>query len=324
MTSAPALSYRGPVTSTSSVSAVAEIIRARRAAGSRADGHRLVLVVEGGGSRGVYSSGMVSAIEELGLGTVFDAVYGTSAGAINGAWLLGGRAVAGMRSWTDPAIMRRAIDPTRLLRGRPAFDLRYLVHQVYDGIEPMDFPAILANPTTFHPIATDIRTGRAVDLHPYIVDKRTLMRALRASAGLPILAGPPVPLGGSHYFDGGLTETVPIRTAVRCGATHALVLRTRRIDEQRPPASLLHRVVGGGYLRATAPGAYRAWIQRPHQQAIEDRALAELGDAVLQIHPPLGSPDIDSAARDTTLLAEALAIGRNAVHTALSDNARVA
>lgn len=324
MTSAPALSYRGPVTSTPSISAVAEMIRARRAAGSRTDGNRLVLVVEGGGSRGVYSSGMVSALEELGLSSVFDAVYGTSAGAINGAWLLGGRAVSGMRSWTDPVIMRRAIDPSRMLRGRPAFDLRYLVHQVYDGIEGMNFPAILANPTTFHPIATDIRTGRAVDLHPQIIDKRTLMRALRASAGLPILAGPPVPLGDAHYFDGGLSETVPIRTAVSAGATHALVLRTRRIDEQRPPASLLHRIVGGGYLRATAPGAYRAWSQRPLQQAIEDRALAELGGAALQIHPPLGSPDIDNAARDTTLLTEALEIGRRAVMTALSDTVRVA
>jgi len=182
----------------------------------------------------------------------------------------------------------------------------------------MDFPAILANPTTFHPIGTDIRTGRAVDLHRHIVDKRTLMTALRASAGLPILAGPPVPLGDAEYLDGGLSETVPIRTAVRDGATHALILRTRRTDEQRPPASLLHQVVGGGYLRVRAPGAYRSWLQRPRQQLSEDRFLAGPGEAVLQIHPPIGSPDIDSAARDTDLLSEALTIGRRAIHAALA------
>lgn len=300
------------------LSAVAEVIRARREAGSRADGNRLVLVVEGGGSRGVYASGMVQALEELGLASAFDAVYGTSAGAINAAWFLCGRAVSGMRAWTDPVIMRRAIDPARLLRGRPAFDLEYLVHQVYDGVEPMDFPAILNNPTTFHPIATDIRTGRAVDLHPHIVDKRTLKQALRASAGLPILAGPPVPLGSAEYLDGGLTETVPIRTAMRSGATHALVLRTRRTNELRPPAPRLHTIVGGSYLRLRAPGAYRAWLARPNQQAVEDRALAELGDAVLQVHPPLGAPDVESAARNTDLLAQALEIGRRAVHSTLS------
>lgn len=303
--------------STPGSATVAEVIQARRETGSRTDGNRLALVIEGGGSRGVYSSGMVQALEELGLAKVFDAVYGTSAGAINGAWLLCGRAATGMRSWTDPAIMRRVVNPVRIFRGRPVFDLHYLVHRVYDGIEPMDFPAILANPTTFHPIATDIRTGRSVDLGPYITDKQSLMTALRASAGLPLLAGPPVALAGGSYFDGGLTETVPIRTAVAAGTTHALVLRTRRTDEVRPPAPLLHRVVGGGYMRAIAPGAFRAWSKRPGQQSMEDSYLDGLGDHVLQVHPPAGSPAIDSAARDTDLLTRALDIGRTAVHSLL-------
>ncbi|MFD3510558.1 patatin family protein [Nocardia sp. NPDC058666] len=296
---------------------VAEVIHHRRDAGHRADGHRLALVIEGGASRGVYSSGMVQALEELGLSKVFDAVYGTSAGAINGAWLLCGRAATGMRSWTDPAIMRRVVDPVRILRGKPVFDLHYLVNGVYDGIQPMDFPAILANPTSFHPIATDIRTGESVDLGPYITDKQSLLTALRASAGLPLLAGPPVMLGGGSYFDGGLAETVPIRTAVAAGVTHALVLRTRRTDELRPPASLLHRVVGGGYMRAIAPGAFRAWTKRPGQQAREDSYLAGLGEQVLQVHPPAGSPAVESATRDTDLLDRALEIGRTAVHSLL-------
>ncbi|MGW0181094.1 patatin-like phospholipase family protein [Nocardia sp. NPDC003345] len=292
---------------------VAEVIRDRFVSGGRSDSHRLVLVVEGGGSRGVYSSGMVHALEELGLARVFDAVYGTSAGAINAAWLLCGRAGRGMKAWTDAAIMRRAIDPTRMLRGRPAFDLQYLVHKVYDGLHPMDFPAILANETTFHPIATDIHTGLPVDLHPYIVDKATLQTALRASSGLPLLAGPPVALAGRRYFDGGLSETVPVRTALRAGATHALVLRTRRSDERRPPAPWLHDLVGGSYMRWTAPGAYRAWKARPGQQAVEDGVIAGMGAAAHQIHPPAGSPDISSVETDPGILTRGMRIGHRAV-----------
>ncbi|MEV6273685.1 patatin family protein [Nocardia sp. NPDC051832] len=303
---------------------VAEVIRGRSASGSRADGNRLVLVIEGGGSRGVYAGGMVVALEELGLGGIFDAVYGTSAGALNGAWFLSGRVVPGMRTWTDPAILRRTVDSARMLRGRPAFDLNWLVEQVYDGIEPMDFPAVLANPTTFHPIATDIHSGLAVDLHPFIDDKVSLQTALRASAGLPILAGPPVPLGEAHYLDGGIAESVPIRIAVRDGATHALVLRTRRVDEFRPPEPFLHQFVGGNYLRLRAPGAYRAWMTRPDQQTLEDEFLADLGPAALQIHPPLGSPTVASASRDTDLLTAALEIGRHAVLDALSETVRAA
>lgn len=293
--------------------AVAEVIRGRFASGSRSDGHRLVLVIEGGGSRGVYSSGMVHALEELGLARVFDAVYGTSAGAINAAWLLCGRAGRGMRAWTDAAIMRRAIDPVRMLRGRPAFDLHYLVHKVYDGLHPMDFPAILANETTFHPIATDIHTGLPVDLHPHIVDKHTLQTALRASAGLPLLAGPPVALGDRRYFDGGLSETVPIRSALRAGATHALILRTRRADERRPPPPRSHDLIGGTYLRFWAPGAYRAWKERPGQQALEDGVIADMGTAAHQIHPPAGSPEISSVETDPGILTRGMEIGHRAV-----------
>ncbi|WP_348536585.1 patatin-like phospholipase family protein [Nocardia carnea] len=292
---------------------VAEVIRDRFASGSRSDSHRLVLVVEGGGSRGVYSSGMVHALEELGLAKIFDAVYGTSAGAINAAWLLCGRAGRGMKAWTDAAIMRRAIDPMRMLRGRPAFDLNFLVHKVYDGLHPMDFPAILANETTFHPIATDIGTGLPVDLHPYIMDKDTLKTALRASSGLPLLAGPPVALGGRRYFDGGLSETVPVRSALKGGATHALILRTRRADERRPPAPRLHHLVGGTYMRLTAPGAYQAWKLRPGQQVLEDGVIAGMGAAAHQIHPPAGSPDISSVETDPGILTRGMDIGRSAV-----------
>jgi len=298
---------------------VADIIRGRKATGSRADGHRLFLVVEGGGSRGVYSSGMVQAMEELGLSSIFDAVYGTSAGAINGAWLLSGRAVPGMRSWSNPQIMNAVINPARILRGGAAFDVRYLVHRVYDGVEPMDFDAILEHPTTLHPIATDGRTGKPVDLRPCIHDKRSLMRVLRATANLPILAGGPLVIDGVPYFDGGIAEPIPIRSAARAGGTHFLVLRTRRADEKRAPGSRVQQVVGGNYLRFVAPGAYRAFLNRPALEEAKSRAFAELGDRVLQIHPPAGSPTVDSTARDVVLLARALEIGRRAVYSVFGD-----
>jgi hypothetical protein len=53
--------------------------------GQRSDDARLVLLIEGGSSRGAYSSGMTVAIERLGLLPTFDAVYGSSMGALNAA-----------------------------------------------------------------------------------------------------------------------------------------------------------------------------------------------------------------------------------------------
>ncbi len=64
---------------------VLDLLFERRAAGStpgtRSDPHRLALVIEGGGSRAAYSTGMIGAIHDLGLTDCFDAVYGSSAGA---------------------------------------------------------------------------------------------------------------------------------------------------------------------------------------------------------------------------------------------------
>mgnify|MGYP002652575502 CR=1 FL=1 len=290
---------------------VLDLIRARR--DGLVDEHRLALVIEGGGSRGVYSSGMVLGLEELGLSEVFDAVYGTSAGALNAAWLLCHRARSGMRAWTDETIMRRVIDPHRLLRARAVFDLHYLVHHVYDGLEPMDFDAILANPTSFHPIGTDADTGAATDLGQFIVDKPTLMTALRATSNIPLLAGAPITLGHRRFLDGGIAESVPIHAAKRDGATHALVLRTRRSDEPRPPSPRISEFVGGSYMRAVAPGAFRVWERRGEMELADETYLAELENTV-QIRPPLGSPTVEGTETGGAALGRALEIGRQAVH----------
>jgi predicted acylesterase/phospholipase RssA len=56
----------------------------------RPDGARIALAIEGGGMRGAVSAGMVIAVHDLGLTDAFDFVFGASAGALNGVWLLSG------------------------------------------------------------------------------------------------------------------------------------------------------------------------------------------------------------------------------------------
>src|SRR5262249_59684567 len=55
-----------------------------------------------------------------------------------------------------------------------------------------------------------------------------LRRARGAGAALPLLGGPPVRFDGRRFYDAGLSESVPYRTALAQGATHVLVLRSRR------------------------------------------------------------------------------------------------
>jgi predicted patatin/cPLA2 family phospholipase len=302
---------------------IAERVKAGSVPGERTDPHRLALAIEGGSSRGTYSSGMVLALEELGVLPAFDAVYGSSAGALNGAWLLCGRSVTGMRSWWNPAVMRRVMNPLGPLRGRHVVDTDYLIYEVYSRLEPMDFPAILANPVTFHPLGTDADTGESTDLNPYIVDITSLKLALRATSQIPILAGPPVELGGRRFVDAGMAEPLPFHTAVKQGATHVLVLRTRRADEVplRPPR--VQDVVVPRYLRRFAPGTLEAWREQYARDVADERELAQ-DSTILSIRPPLASPDIGAIERDPVVLRHAVMLGRDAVIEALGtdDDAR--
>ncbi|MGW3966429.1 patatin-like phospholipase family protein [Amycolatopsis sp. NPDC005003] len=295
---------------------VLELIFGRMAAGSvpgeRTDGRRLALAIEGGSSRGTYSSGMVLALDELGVTPAFDAVYGSSAGALNGAWLLCGRSSTGVRTWWNPVVMRRIINPLHTLRGRAVIDLEYLVHQVYSVLEPMDFPAILANPVTFHPLATDADTGESTDLHPFLDDVDAIKVALAASSCMPVLAGPPIPMAGRRFVDAGVAEPIPYRTALAQGATDVLVLRTRRADELPVPPPRVHDVVVPRFLRRQAPGAIAAW-QDTYRRDVEDEETLASDSRLLSIRPPAGAPDVAVLERDPAVLRKAVDLGKSAV-----------
>jgi predicted acylesterase/phospholipase RssA len=170
---------------------------------------------------------MALALHELGVVSAFDAVYGSSAGALTGAWLLSSEPER-LRGWADPDYAKTLIRWSSLLRGRPVVDVRTLVEEVYQTEWPMDFASILASPIEYHPLGTDAETGESTDLRPLIATPVELRLALRASASLPFLAGPPVELGGRRFYDAGVAESIPFRTPLAQGATHVLLLRSRR------------------------------------------------------------------------------------------------
>ncbi|HUQ61482.1 patatin-like phospholipase family protein [Lentzea sp.] len=300
---------------------VLELLRERRrrhsVPGRRDDGARLVLLVEGGSSRGAYSSGMTIPIEQNGLLPLFDAVYGSSAGTLNAAWLLCGRADRSKHAWWDPAVMRTTINPRRMFSRRPVVDTRHLIHNIYTELHPMGFEEILDNPVEFHPMATDGLSGESTDLHRTIHDTLSLQTALRASTAMPLLAGEPVVIDGRPYVDAGLTEMVPVRTALAQGATHVVALRTRRTDEVAMPPVRAERLLLTRWFARYAPGAAEPWMRRV-ESWVEEEAALNSHPACLQIRPPLGSAQIGRTERGPDVLRAAFETGVAAAREALA------
>ncbi|MFE1319030.1 patatin family protein [Kitasatospora phosalacinea] len=308
------------------LTALAERRRTGSRPGARTDGRRIALAVEGGGMRGIISGGMALSLHEAGLTGAFDAVYGASAGALTGAWLLSSDP-GQLAGWADAEYARAMIRPGNPLRGRPVVDLHNLVEHLYAHVARMDFDAILANPTTLHPLATHTGTGRSTDLHPLLTDPARLRLALRASAALPLLAGPPVELDGSHYYDAGLAESVPFRTALAQGATHVLVLRSR--GPVAAPAVVApsrgSRVIARTVLRRYPAALRDSYLARAERLLADEELLGRHdlappadGPAVLSVRPGPDAPKVGRLARDPALLRAALEAGRAAVDDLLA------
>ncbi len=308
-------------------------LAARHRAGSqplaRDDGLRIALIIEGGGMRGIISAGMALTLDELGLVPAFNTVYGASAGAITGAWLLS--RPEGLRGWAEPAYAKTLIRRSALLRGRPVVDIRALIEDLYQTTFPMDFAAVLASPVELHPLATDAATGQSTDLRPFIGNPAGLRLALRASAALPLLAGPPVEFAGRRFYDAGVSESVPYRTALAQGATHLLILRSRRAPAPSPDGSPPRsaRLLSRTTLRRETPALRATFLARESRRAADDQLLADYEaasavtsvpaahPAVFSIRPAADSPAVSRLTTDGAVLRAALEAGRAAAHRAL-------
>ncbi len=188
-----------------------------------AGGRELALVVQGGGMRGVYSMGALWALEERGLSDSFDVVIGSSAGAINGAYLLAGQAQAAVDVYVEYLSNKHFVNFLRLNR---VVDIDYLVDDVLKVKCALDIKAIQASRSLLEVVLTHAETGKAhvVSGHDPDLD---LYEVIRATAALPGLYNRKISIGGQPYIDGGVADGVPVVYAAETGAKRILSVLTR-------------------------------------------------------------------------------------------------
>jgi predicted patatin/cPLA2 family phospholipase len=305
---------------------VVELMQRRRAEGSRPgerdDGRRLALAIEGGGMRGVVSAGMTAAIEQLGFREVFDEVHGASAGAFNAAFLIAGQAAyltaLYQCGFGDP----RFVSIRRVLRGGPALDMDHVVQEVWSRHRPLRTDAIVASAIELHCTATDTELAQVVDLTD-LRDDEEIRCALRASARLPWLAGPPVEFRGRRLLDATLAEAIPVR-APFATATDVLVLQTRPVGVHHAPLSQTVARLTDNYLRRINPALVGLRVSRSRRYDELSAWLAaraadrDATPTVCVIRPPSGALLVGQLEHRTHTLAVAGSQGLRAAWMALA------
>ncbi len=305
---------------------VLELIRRRAAEnsrpGARRDGARLGLAIEGGAMRGVVSAGMLRALEHLGLLDTFDAVYGSSAGAVNGAFFLASQAAFGITIYFEDINNSSFISLGRFATRRPVMSLDYLLGEVLTRRKPLDWRAVVGSPVELK-VAVSSLDERRVRLLSEFSDREALFAALRASSSVPLIAGPPAVVGGERFLDALLFEPIPYASAVRDGCTHVLVLLTRPDGTLNGQPTLFERHVLGRWIAALEPRLRDAYLAQ--ERAYDDqvrRLKAESAEAggppwLCALSLPATVPPVRWLARDRGHLETAAAAGFDTAATAL-------
>ncbi|EFJ42613.1 hypothetical protein VOLCADRAFT_121503 [Volvox carteri f. nagariensis] len=207
---------------------IASRIRSGSRPGARRDGARLGLVVEGGGMRGCISGAMLMALHDLGLTDVFDAIYRED--------LTQGTAFLDFRNLFS-----------RESSARPVMNIDFLIDHVMHTSKPLDWDAVLTSPTPLKIVASCLDSLQPVVLSDF-ADQGELAEALKATAAVPRIAGPPRRLRGRTLVDAAVFEPVPLPSAIRDGCTHVLVLCTRPPSTGTGPWSrrVQHTIEVGG------------------------------------------------------------------------------
>lgn len=187
----------------------------------------LGLTLEGGGSRTVYSCGIMDVLLEEKI--IADYLIGVSAGIAFGV------------SYCSGQIGRNLILASKYMNSKKYSGIKYLFYPknrsyynmdyVYDKVPneelPFDFDAFADFKGEVIATVTNIKTGRAEYL-PVPRDDRKFTY-LRASCALTLMF-PEIELNGEKYLDGGVADSIPYMQAINFGCDKNIIILTRPRD----------------------------------------------------------------------------------------------
>ena len=194
------------------------------------------LVVEGGGMKCAYNAGILDAFLDAGIS--FDYCIGVSAGSGNLVSYLAGQRGRNLRFFTEYLHDPEYFGWKSLRKTGDLFGLQYIYGDLTNttGKDPLDFPAIMKNPAEYEVAATNAVTGEAEYFGKEDM-KQDDYRPIMASSAIPA-ACRPVVINGVPYYDGGISDAIPVRRALEKGCDRIVVILSKQRDYVRKPQGM--------------------------------------------------------------------------------------
>ncbi len=181
------------------------------------------LILEGGGLRGIYTSGVLHFFMEQELS--FPYVIGVSMGACNAANYVSlqpeRNRIVNTRFVNDP----RYLSYRRLLTRGELFGMKFIFDTIPNFLVPFDYQTFRESAVTCITVVTDCVTGE-----PLYFEKNELgedyLSVLQASTSLPFISKP-IRYNGHTLMDGGLSDSIPIRKSINDGNHKNVLILTQ-------------------------------------------------------------------------------------------------
>ena len=180
------------------------------------------LIVEGGGSRGVFSFGVIDSFIQASYNP-FDIHLGVSNGAVVQLWYL--LAVSDYN--LDKMLFSASGDYIRYSNffiNKSIMNFEKLYEDA-NKVFPIDFDRLQNNlkGKTFHVVISDADTGKPEYIE---LSKENYINQMLATGSLPFLMKNPIYLQGRRKYDGGITDPIPVQKAYEMGAKEIVIIRT--------------------------------------------------------------------------------------------------
>lgn len=182
----------------------------------------------GGGMRAVYGAGVLDRLFDDNIS--FSHYIGVSAGSANIISFVAGQRSRGLRFYDGYAFRREYMSFYNFIKNKSYIGLDYIYSTLTgdDGEDPLDFEAMMANDCEFDIVATNARSGEA----EYFSFREMIKgdySELKASCCIPIIC-PAYERKGIPYYDGGLSDPIPVKRLLDAGCDKIVIVLTRPID----------------------------------------------------------------------------------------------
>ena len=180
------------------------------------------LIIEGGGSRGVFSFGVIDSFIKASYNP-FDIHLGVSNGAVVQLWYL--LAVSDYN--LDKMLFSASRDYIRysnLLFNKSIMNFEKLYKDA-NKVFPIDFDRLQDNLAgkNFYVVVSDAGSGKPEYIE---LSKENYINEMLATGSLPVLMKNAILLEGKRKYDGGITDPIPVQKAYEMGAKEIIIIRT--------------------------------------------------------------------------------------------------